>query len=399
MTDRAGRRGAVSIAAIAAIAAGLMGCQSNEDAAPLPSVDGGVVDVQVDVQLQPDAAVDAVGEVAADATDEVAADATDEVAADAGCFVVAQRAAPVPVDMYVMVDQSGSMSEALSSGGTKWHSVVTALDDFGASAADPGSLGIALGYFGDIDVVDECPSSLYATPDVPLAPLNATVTFDAMQMSQLDALSTSLAIHMPSTDTPTFPAVQGMLEYAKAVQLASPSHKVIAVLATDGDPLSACDDTVADVAQLFHDAALGDPPIDGYVIGVGTSYSNLTTIAAGAGANRFFQVDQSAAQFEATMNVIRGLALGCTFQVPSGADAGALDPSTLNLRYTPPSGPAVVLPVVATAADCDALSGGWYYSGVATAPQGIVLCPASCALVQAGGASGEIDLVTACGTP
>jgi hypothetical protein len=58
------------------------------------------------------------------------------------CGGTATTAQPIPLDIYIMLDKSGSMSDTTSDGTTKWADVSQALDGF---FADPMSQGIDVG--------------------------------------------------------------------------------------------------------------------------------------------------------------------------------------------------------------------------------------------------------------
>jgi hypothetical protein len=61
---------------------------------------------------------------------------------DAACAAQSQTAEKLPLDMYVMLDSSGSMTETTSSGQTKWDAISLALTTF---VNDPSSAGIGVG--------------------------------------------------------------------------------------------------------------------------------------------------------------------------------------------------------------------------------------------------------------
>jgi hypothetical protein len=65
------------------------------------------------------------------------------------CATETKKAERLPLDLYLMVDTSGSMSGTVAGGGTKWEAVRTALKGF---IADPKSagLGVGLQYFPKI---------------------------------------------------------------------------------------------------------------------------------------------------------------------------------------------------------------------------------------------------------
>lgn len=64
----------------------------------------------------------------------------------AACAAVVSKAEPVPLDMYLMLDSSGSMLDLTAGGASKWDAVKTALRSFLNDPASAG-LGVGLQYF------------------------------------------------------------------------------------------------------------------------------------------------------------------------------------------------------------------------------------------------------------
>lgn len=237
----------------------------------------------------------------------------------------------------------------------------------------------------------ECKASDYATPEVPIAPLPGNKT----------ALETSLNKHTPISDTPTGPALAGAIQHAQAWAKANPTHAVIALLVTDGEPTACQPIAIADIAKLASDARAGTPSIRTYVIGVlgnKESPSNLNAISmAGNGANAFI-VNTSAdvtKDFLAALTSIRGTALACEYELPPSVGA---DYFKVNVKVTNSSG-TTTIPFVGTAAKCDATTGGWYYDTdpAVTAPKRILMCPATCTKFKAT-TGGKIDIEVGCKT-
>ena len=149
----------------------------------------------------------------------------------AACATSVVKADKIPLDLFIMLDQSGSMSDAVNGGGTKWSTVTSALDTFvqqpgldgvsvgiqyfgvpptgsatctvttctvdadcGAAACGPclnlsamPNGGICLGVFSGLG--DSCAATDYATPAVEIAPLPGAAT----------ALIASIGMHSPTT--------------------------------------------------------------------------------------------------------------------------------------------------------------------------------------------------------
>ncbi len=195
------------------------------------------------------------------------------------------------------------------------------------------------------------------------------------------------------------PALQGAVAYAHTWLSTHPTHRMVIVLATDGEP-NDCDSTVNAVSAVASAAAAEKPPISTYVIGVGTSLSNLDQIAQAGGTDHAYIVDTSkgtTASFTAAMNAIRGeAALPCRFEIPAAQPGKTLDLGAVNVAVGDGSdaGPSTLLQVP-TAADCDA-SGGWHYDDPKT-PTAIELCPTTCTTV-AGDPTATVRVLVGCKT-
>jgi len=270
----------------------------------------------------------------------------------------------VPLDIIFLIDQSGSMS------GTKWNGTTSALTKF---FNDPASIGIGAGmvYFPTQEPYD-CEPTHYALLDVPInvLPENAF------------SLTNSMPFDATGIGTPTWGALKGALMAATAYQDAHPTHKVIVVLATDGEPLGCEPKTMDDIAALAQ-SALNYNGVRTYVIGVsGSVISNLNKIAVAGGTGSAYDITQDISKFSAKMAEIRTVALGCDFEIPDAPNGQELVPGEVNFTYTPKGvGSPKLLPRADNLADC-ADQPGWYYDSNES-PSKIILCPASCSTVQA----------------
>lgn len=320
----------------------------------------------------------------------------------------------LPLDMYIMLDQSGSMGSD-----NKWSDVTSAIQNFMALPESAG-LGVGIQYFpagpqcpefcgttpdcgtgcGTCMTVpffggictgpgDACNVSEYATPEVPIGVLPG-IAMD---------ITTSLAAHGPTGGTPTAPALTGAIDYARSHALANPNHVTIVVLATDGLP-QACDpQDIPSIAQIAAAGVSGTPSILTFVIGVGNELSNLNAIAQGGGTNQAFIVDagnNAEQQFLAALEAIKGTALGCAYGIPE-PESGTPDFDHVNVQYTPePGAEPQPIPYVGSEAGCPPNGDGWYYND-ASAPTQIILCPYTCDRVE-GDEDGKIDIVLGCET-
>lgn len=319
---------------------------------------------------------------------------------DSSCAGTKSAATIIPLDIFIMQDQSGSMSDTTSTGGTKWDGVKAALDGF---MGDPGSAGIGVGiqYFGlkggsggIFGSGTSCTVADYQKPEVEIAPLPGVKA----------SIDTSLAKHSPTGGTPTGPALEGALNHAHEWQVAHPSHVVIVLLATDGLP-TLC--TPQDIPTISSDAAAAAKAgIRTYVIGVLAdgdlsmgADTNLNDISKAGNGGPAFIVKSSTtdvtAAFLDALKKIRGSALACSYEVPMGAGA---DYKKVNVNVTL-GGKDSTIPYVGSAAACDATKGGWYYDVDPSkgTPKKIILCDASCKALQ-GDSTAKIDIEVGCAT-
>jgi len=371
------------------------------------------------------------------------------------CAAQNQKAERAPLDMYIMMDESGSMDyKATGSSNTKWELVTQALSTF---LNDPNSAGIGVGiqYFPlwvvatlptCVDSNDcaknqmclsdgvssqcltscakdsdcggaecqtaggysyctnvTCDSTVYSHPEQEIALLPAAATHIIQSMNH----------HKPYDGTPTLPALQGAIAHAQQWAAAHTDHKVIVVYATDGEPtLCPINDsdpgvihtTITQCVDATTKAYKGSPAIPTFVIGVLSAQNdpaNLNSIAHGGGTDQAFIVEPNsnvAQQFAAALEKIRGQALDCRFKLPT-VDAGALDFDKVNVQYTPQGAPAQTVPYVDDSSKCDPTKGGWYYDVNPSqgTPTLIMMCPATCAQLKAD-TQAQMDIQIGCKT-
>jgi hypothetical protein len=370
------------------------------------------------------------GELQTSATVDVDAGAGKGGAGQGACAAEKTKAETSPLDLYIMLDKSASMDEKGGNNVTKWSATTSALIHF---LQQPGTAGIGVGiqYFGlppgggapvcnstcnvDADCGapscgpcfgagfgfpgvcmgasggDSCNAADYAKPDVEIA--------DLTQPGQTDALVKSIQSKKPETNTPTAPALQGAVDHAREWAQKNPGHVVVAVLATDGEPTECDPQEVADIAQIAAAGANGTPKVLTFVIGVGSSLSNLNQLAQSGGTQSAFLCDTGQdvnQQFLAALTAIRGAALGCTYKIPV-PEKGTPDYDKVNVQYTPGNGgKAELFPNVGNAAQCPAGGDGWFYDDPAK-PTQITLCDATCKKVQQDD-KGSVEVLLGCET-
>jgi len=318
--------------------------------------------------------------------------------ADAACSGETQESERLPLDMYFLLDTSGSMGEQVQ-GGSKWQVVSQALIGFLEDPAN-ADIGVGVGYFplnvptncmaGQdgclcIPFINLCISLVggacnvppYAMPSVPLAlpPNHAAVVAD-------------IGMHGPGGGTPTRPALEGAVQYATSWAQSS-ARKTVIVLATDGDPTGCMQNTPQDVANVAGSALAGAQHLQTFVVGVGSSLTSLNLIAQAGGTGTAILVDTGGNLGQAigdALRQIRGQALPCDFAIPARSSSQAVvDPHQVNVRYTPMGAAgSVIVPMTFNGdpANCGA-GGGWYYDNP-TAPTTIKLCDTTCQSLMGG---------------
>jgi hypothetical protein len=286
------------------------------------------------------------------------------------CASSTQTAALAPLDLYFMMDQSGSMDLQTGTGATKWAAVTQAIKGF---LADPSSNGIGVGMQYFPSPTSSCTAADYATPEVSIVVLPAAAT----------TITASLAKHGPNGGTPTAAALDGAIQYALAFGKTKPGHTVAVVLATDGMPTGCAPfDTVAAVAKIASAGVGSAANIRSFVIGVGTETASLNEIAVAGGTQSAVIVDVAGnveEQFAKALKAIQGEALACSYAIPVPPLGQTVDLTKVNVQITLSGGKPQLLNYVDSANGCKSTTGGWHFDDPAN-PSKILLCPTSCAL-------------------
>ena len=277
------------------------------------------------------------------------------------CVNESAQADIVPLDIYVMLDKSGSMNWY-----GRWDAVTDALKTF---VNDSNSTGItvALDYFPDGGWPSYCDWERYDDPAVAWIALPGGAS----------TIESSLDGTGPGGNTPTRPALEGAIAYARARETAMPTHKSIVVLATDGDPTSCSNNSIYDVRDEALAGRTGTPAIETYVIGVG-NVANLDLVAAaGSNTSAYIVSSGDASAFLAAMNDIRQQALGCEFTIPANPGTGNIDPdeTLVSFKYGDTGTPTELTRYTDEAA-CGTNDG--YYYDDPTYPTTLYLCSNTC---------------------
>ena len=357
----------------------------------------------------------------------------------ANCTSQAAEAKPGPVDLFVMMDRSGSMH------GDRWTSVRDAVSAF-AHSSDVSDIGLGISYFPPANECARCqeeyctqwglifcwnwetrlttypdcedgawgydsnicslvpaPGSYYwvgeaesctAADYVQFGSVGGAVPIAPLTAAQQTLVDRSLNNVAPVGGTPTRPALQGAIDY-----LAGRSQQAAVILATDGEP-KICDDllrndNVSEIAQI---AATGRANgTSTYVIGVSddAGVDNLNTIAQSGGGVPAFIVEDASAQndFIQAMHEIRALVQSCTLEVPE-PPVGQFSLDDTQVFRTDDQGRRTEFTRVADEAACGSIQGWYLEAQGAGDPLLIQLCPEACKTAQ--GSKGRTDVLFSC---
>lgn len=306
----------------------------------------------------------------------------DDASIGDACAATTVNAEAAPLDMFIMMDNSGSMGTDCNIGQattSKWCYSINALSQFFQTA--PTGTGAALQYFPKcLGSLAECTTGTgCAVAEVPLGNLPGNLT----------ALQTSLDGTTPNGATPMEAALHGLATYTTQKQQAG--RVMIGIFITDGVP-ETCTTNVNILAGIVQTHLTTDK-IKTFVIGMdGADFGKLDSIAAPGGAAlhstncggtspcySYNVGNGNPAAFTAVLSAIQKSAVACQFAMPS-TDGGITDPNKVEVQYFPAgTPPSQKLPKVTNASACS--GGGWYYDNNAS-PKSILLCPSSCTIVQ-----------------
>ena len=330
---------------------------------------------------------------------------------DAACTNEPHSAQVTPVNLIFLYDKSGSMGVGASwdNMATRWTPMKEALIAF---LSDPVSTGLqaSLKFLpANGDETAACTAANYLVPDVPLQPLTA----------DNPAFVTALENTTPAGGTPTMPALQGTIEYARSVWDQHRDQVPVVVLVTDGEPglnwapsgqtptmretcmeigATTSPNTIAEVANVARLGYEGTPQIRTYVIGIGPSLTNLNQIAESGGTGQATIVSDTDPTvtrevFAAALEAIREQAISCNLQVPTPPPGEPpVDLSLVNVDLTTSSGTVEYLDY-----DRNCQNGtGWMWDNETTRSW-IVLCPDRCTAARSD-LGAQIVIQTGCET-
>jgi hypothetical protein len=310
-----------------------------------------------------------------------------------GCATAQYEAKLRPLDMLVLLDQSGSMTEH----DDRWTPTTNAIKSF-VSSPESAGIGMGLQYFplGKNDD-QKCKGATYAEPAVPVAPLpgNAQALIQSIDAHYFD--KEHCCDEPQHQGTPTRPALEGVFQYLRSWLAMHPERDAVALLATDGEPSECDSNDIEDVSRVMSDAAGAKPSLKTYVIGIGDEEDLDELATAGGTGQAAFAVDGTGGMTEKqlleTFNKIRGESFRCDFDVPAGMYS---DPNLTNVETSSATKPRAKLVKVPKPEDCERASrtgaGGWYHDD---ASKRIQLCPEVCRGIRLE-PSVKVDIVVGC---
>jgi hypothetical protein len=325
------------------------------------------------------------------------------------CREVVFAAQSNPVNVLILLDRSVSMLEdadTATPGVSRWDAVTNALRLF-VNSPQATQARVGLQFFGLTNGMDDCGVDKYATPAVPVAPLEQNRA----------ALLTAIDGTLPGSFTPTAPAVSGALSYALQVAQQPDSADVptVMVLASDGIP-SECgplDDNgqaIVSFQEIIDTLkAYSTPPTDTagvptvpsvrtFIVGTRELQNNAQALANAGGGEAFLVgggtpgANLEQRFLDALLSIVVK-PLDCQIDVPQTApDTGeAIDFDEVRLRFTgASSGSTTEFPRAIGPGACGN-NQAWYYDA-AIPPQKIFLCKRACD----GLGAGELKLELGC---
>jgi hypothetical protein len=326
---------------------------------------------------------------------------------DSSCAQTIVEAVLAPIDMYVMLDQSGSMGSDCNVGSTtssKWCNAINALSAYFKSSASTGHAA-ALQYFALSNPI-QCNGAGYDVSAVPGG--------DGYVSLPSNAFDSNLNSHTPSTNTPHEAAIRGIIGFTGRPINRRPGRTPIGILITDGDPCCGeCNESISSLRGLLQ-THFNNTGIRTFVIGMtGANFNNLEqyaiggngplhndsvnsiadTCGNGSGPCRHWNVGSGASSvFVEALKSIQAAAVGCAHPMPT-TDAGVVNPDAAQIEYMPNGQPPPQqLTRVSGAAQC--VPDGWYYDNNTT-PTMINLCPSICSTVQ-GDANAKLKVLLYC---
>lgn len=298
-----------------------------------------------------------------------------------GCAGEVYEGESVPLDLYLMFDQSGSMSTVVDeSTGAKRIDIVRAAVSAFLQDEESIGMGAGIGYFGHQPLGEtSCDPNDYTNADVGIAPLPGAE----------QALLDSLDARDPTGETPTGAAIRGACDYVADYRQDHPGRNPAILFVTDGEPKAplsqeTCEPTLDD-AVLAAEECFEERGIRIYVLGVGPSLTNLRVIAEAGGTNDAFLADLDNA--DQVLEAFRAVRFAAQLPCELTLSNDALSSDVVNLEMSTVAYldfECSYMPVTEVEEGACGDDGGWYFDDP-EAPTKIHLCDVTCGDVKARG--------------
>lgn len=287
------------------------------------------------------------------------------------CVGVEVATEQLPVDLFAVIDSSGSMDDLTLSGVSKWAATKSAFRDFLAHA--PAGMGFGLSLFPvPGDDVASCTTEHYRFASLPITEVSQMASGAA---ARLDSVK-------PRGQTPTAPALTAALDMATTYGLQHPERSVVVVLATDGLPTTCAPTDTAALAGLAREALDGPAHVRTLVVASGDDArsSGFARIAQAGGTLRPLLIDARgdfAQQLKDALGAAAGRRVACDLALPEPPAGRRLDYDAVNVVLD--GDERATLPRVEGASSC-AGTAGWYYDVDPRhgAPTRLNVCKAAC---------------------
>jgi hypothetical protein len=349
----AGPLGLALSTAVAWVVTGMIGCEAGGGGASLP--DGGATTAPPQGASGGAGGSTGSGGVEFDAGDQ-------DGSLDDGdtCLTEQAQAEKVPLDVFMVVDRSGSMGYCDSG---NWVPTEAALIAF---FNDPLSAGLSIGmnlFPSPAATGNECIPELYNPVQIP-----ATLPL-LLLPDDVGVLEATLAALHPDNctagTTPMYGALYGTYQFAVNYQAANPDRKAIVVLTSDGEPCCGDCSTQFGGSQYEEIPTIASIALSARGAGVLTytiiidilAKPALDAIALQGGTGQAYDVSSDVSLFAQALDEIRAAALSCEYPIPQTEEE--FDPLKVNVVYTPGGGQPGTIPHAASAADCGS-DDGWY---------------------------------------
>ena len=301
--------------------------------------------------------------------------------ADANCGVKTSGATKAPVDVLLVLDRSGSMSESIAEDcccttacnkstsksvctdttncTERWLAVTSAVT---ATISKTAEISWAL--------------KMFSTSSGSSGGSSCTVsnTMEVQFGRPAGDVSTAIGSTSPGGATPTAKAITTGTDYLKGVK--DQNNKVI-LLATDGEPN--CKGGSSNTVDLDGTTAAAGAALAAgfkvYVIGIGPKLDNLSAIAAAGGTTDYYKVGSPDDLAKALLEISKAVA-SCTF----------------TMDQSPPEPNNIAVYVGQAAINKDAAN-GWSY-GISS--QTVIFNGSACDLIKSGTA-GAVKVMFGCG--